>query len=230
MLAAVAQRCPALLPTVAWAYGQRSRLLVQHSEEVLRSQSGVRQGDPLGSLLYALTLQEPLEQVAELGLARPIAFADDSFLQGAQAPTMRAFHAVTALAAPLGLRTQPVKCALYSEDTAAAASVATALGMHHTPDGVLAVGTPVATTAFEAASAATCADKACTIMDRMQALPLADHDRWLLLHGSLQRWVAHLPRGSQWGAGRPSSPSGGAQGGCMCPRHRRSHHRRRHPD
>jgi hypothetical protein len=31
-------------------------------------------------------------------------------------------------------------------------------------------------------------------MDRMQALPLADQDRWLLLHGSLQRRVAHLNR------------------------------------
>jgi hypothetical protein len=36
MLAAVAQRCPALLPMVAWAYGQHSRLLIQHSEEVVR--------------------------------------------------------------------------------------------------------------------------------------------------------------------------------------------------
>jgi hypothetical protein len=34
MLAAVAQRCPALLPMVAQAYGQHSRLLVQRSEEV----------------------------------------------------------------------------------------------------------------------------------------------------------------------------------------------------
>jgi hypothetical protein len=40
MLAAVAQRCPALLPMVAWAYGQHSRLLVQHSEVVVGSQSG----------------------------------------------------------------------------------------------------------------------------------------------------------------------------------------------
>jgi hypothetical protein len=46
MLAAVAQRCPALLPMVAWAYGQHSSLLVQHSEEVVRSQSGVRQPSP----------------------------------------------------------------------------------------------------------------------------------------------------------------------------------------
>jgi hypothetical protein len=70
--------------------------------------------------------------------------------------------------------------------------------MHHAPEGLIAAGTPVGTTAFEAASAATCADEACTLMDRMQALPLADQDRWLLLHGSLQRQVAHLPRGSQW--------------------------------
>jgi hypothetical protein len=87
---------------------------------------------------------------------------------------------------------------VYSEDTADAASVAAALGMHHEPDGLLAVGTPVGTTAFKAASAATCADKAYALMDRMQALPLADQNRWLLLHGSLQRRVAHLPLGSEW--------------------------------
>jgi hypothetical protein len=79
MLAAVAQRCPALLPMVAWwAYSQPSRLLVQRTKEVVSSQSEVRQGDPLGPLLFALTLQEPLEQVAEMGLASPIAFADDT--------------------------------------------------------------------------------------------------------------------------------------------------------
>jgi hypothetical protein len=83
------------------------------------------------------------------------------------------FHALTALTAgaPLGLRAQLVKCTVYSEDTAAAASVAAALGMHHAPDGLLAMGTPVGTTAFEAASVATCADNACTLTDRMQALP-----------------------------------------------------------
>jgi hypothetical protein len=86
---------------------------------------------------------------------------------------------------------------MYSEDTAAAASVAAALGMHHAPEGLLAAGTPVGTTAFAAASAATCADKTCILMDRMQALPLADQDGWLLLHGSLQRRGAHMLRGSQ---------------------------------
>jgi hypothetical protein len=111
----------------------------------LRIPERVRQGDPLGPLLFALTLQGPLEQVAEMGLARPVAFADDTFLQGAREPTMRAFQVLTALAAPLGLCARPDKCAVYSEDTTAAASVATALGMHHAPAGLLAAGTPVGT-------------------------------------------------------------------------------------
>jgi hypothetical protein len=53
VVAAVAQRCPALLPMVPLAYGLHSRLLVQHTKEVVRSQSGVRQGP----LLFAWTLQ-----------------------------------------------------------------------------------------------------------------------------------------------------------------------------
>jgi hypothetical protein len=32
----------------------------------------------------------------------------------------------------------------------------------------------------------------------MQALPLLDQDRWILLHRSLQLRVAHLPRSCQW--------------------------------
>jgi hypothetical protein len=46
MLVAIAQRCPALLPMVAWAYGQHSRLLIQRSEEVVSSQSGVGEATP----------------------------------------------------------------------------------------------------------------------------------------------------------------------------------------
>jgi hypothetical protein len=49
MLMAMKTRCPSLLPFVAWAYRQPSRLYVCRSEgAVVCSQSGVRQGDPLG--------------------------------------------------------------------------------------------------------------------------------------------------------------------------------------
>jgi hypothetical protein len=198
MLAAVQQRCPALLPMVAWTYGGHSRLLLERAEAVVLSQSGVHQGDPLGPLLFALTLQGPLEMVAELNQARPLAYADDTFLQGAPEPTIRAHQALTALAAPLGLHAQLTKCKVYSEDAAAASAVADHLELQHAPEGLLAAGTPIGTPAFQSARADACADHTCQLMEELQALPLAAQDRWLLLHGSLQRRVAYLPRGCPW--------------------------------
>jgi hypothetical protein len=111
MLMAVEHRCPALLPMVAWAYGRHSCLLVQSSDEVVSSQSRVRQGNPLGPQLFALTLQGPLEEGAAMNLAQPLAYADNTFLQGAPEPTMRAFQALTALARTLPSARQ-VRCLL----------------------------------------------------------------------------------------------------------------------
>jgi hypothetical protein len=165
MLAAVQQRCPALLPMVVWAYVRHSRLLLERAEAVVLSQSGVPQGDPLGPLLFALTLQGPLEMVAELNQARPLAYVDDTFLQGAPEPTIRAYQALTALAAPLGLHAQLTKCTVYSEDAAAASAVADHLELQHAPEGLLAAGTPIGTPAFQSARADACADYTCQLME-----------------------------------------------------------------
>jgi hypothetical protein len=111
---------------------------------------------------------------------------------------MQAYQALTALAAPLGLHAQQTKGPVYSADDAAAAHIARYLKVRHAREGLLAAGTPVGTPAFQAARADICADHAYQLLDELQVLPLADQDRWLLLHGSLQRRVAHLPRGNQW--------------------------------
>jgi hypothetical protein len=110
---------------------------------------------------------------------------------------MRAYHALVALAEPLGLQAQLGKCAVYSVDTRSTTSVAGQLGMRRAPDGLLAAGTPVGTPAYQAAQADRCADRACSLMDDLHALPSVDLDRWILLQGSLQRRVARLPRGCQ---------------------------------
>jgi hypothetical protein len=140
MLAVVEARCPALLPMVAWAYKQPSCLLVHQAR--IHSQSGVRQGDPLRPFLFALNLQGTLEQVAAMDLARPLTYADDNFLQEAPEPTVRAFRAFITLAGPLGLHPQLGKCAVYSADAGAAASITCQLAVHHASDGLLAAGTP----------------------------------------------------------------------------------------
>ena len=63
MVHAVADKMPSLLPYVLMAYQQRSPLVIQRADgthEVLWSEAGVRQGDPMGLLLFALMYQPTL--------------------------------------------------------------------------------------------------------------------------------------------------------------------------
>jgi hypothetical protein len=110
--------------------------------------------------------------VAEMQLAGPLAFADNTFQQGAPEPTMQACAALTAR---LSLHAQPAKNSVLSEDAeAAVASVAGHLGLRGAPDGLLAAGTLVGPPAFQAAGAGACADNSCQLMDELQALPPGD--------------------------------------------------------
>jgi hypothetical protein len=83
---------------------------------------------------------------------------------------MRSFQALVDLHNLLGVEVQPAKCAVYSENAASATSVATQLGVQHAHGGLLATGTALGTAAFQEARADACADHACTLPDRMQAL------------------------------------------------------------
>jgi hypothetical protein len=113
-----------------------------------------------------------------MGLAQPQGCADNTFLQGAPASTMQAFAALAVLAAPLSLHAQPEKCAVYSIDCAAAASISSLLGVHNAPEGLLATGNPVGTPAFQTAHADGCSSRACFLMEELLACPLGDQDRW----------------------------------------------------
>ena len=69
MVHAVADKLPSLLPYVLMAYQQRSPLVIQQadgSHEVLWSEAGVRQGDPMGPLLFALTYQPTLHAAKDM--------------------------------------------------------------------------------------------------------------------------------------------------------------------
>ncbi|KAJ9449270.1 hypothetical protein DIPPA_20933 [Diplonema papillatum] len=84
ILQAVAESAPGLLPYAIAAYGRRSRL--SFGEEVVWSECGVQQGDPLGPLFFCLVLEKVLRKV-DLSLAErlPPLGAND-IPQGALAP------------------------------------------------------------------------------------------------------------------------------------------------
>jgi hypothetical protein len=71
-------------------------------------------------------LQETLEVGNERNLPRPLAYTDNTLLQGTPHPmaTMRPYQALVAFAISLGLHAQPVKCTIHSEDAASATSIA----------------------------------------------------------------------------------------------------------
>jgi Reverse transcriptase (RNA-dependent DNA polymerase) len=209
VLAAVAARAPALLPFVQWAYGAPSALHVIGAPAgtlPVSSQSGVRQGDPLGPLLFALALHETLESVPrQVPAVGVLAIADDAFLQGPPDALRGALDVFCEGAAVVGLEIARDKCALTGGGAAETGlALAADLGVAHSPDGIVAAGTPIGTHAFEAQHAASRADAACKLVDALRALPLRVQSQFLLLRLSLAPRLAHLLRTVEWERIAPS--------------------------
>ncbi|CAI7789514.1 unnamed protein product [Closterium sp. NIES-53] len=106
-----------LLPLVHFSYGQPSALHLDaaFSHAPLLSETGVRQGDPLGPLLFAAAMQPALKAAAE---ANPdvicLAYADDVTFLGDPSSCAAAFEHFTSLLAEIGLKHNPAKCGAWS--------------------------------------------------------------------------------------------------------------------
>ena len=76
----------------------------------------------MGPLLFALALQGPLETIAaQHPDSRPIAYADDTSLQGTPEHVIAAFETLTAEGAKIGLKARPDKCVAFSKSSRALA-------------------------------------------------------------------------------------------------------------
>ncbi|CAI7774250.1 unnamed protein product [Closterium sp. NIES-54] len=130
-----------LLPLVKLTYGNPSQLLLDSNfnSAPLTSERGVRQGDPLGPLLFAAGIHATLRGTAE---AHPdvlcLAYADDVTFLGDTARTVAAFTYFTAKLAHLGLEHNPQKCAAWSSSAIDAACLPP--GVPFTKDGVRLLG------------------------------------------------------------------------------------------
>ena len=120
----------------AFAYGQPSLLIMQCSNAVadcdacVESRNGVRQGDPLASLLFCLAMHETYGAIAREMVAGCLAFVDDGHAVGTLEQCWRVWQRLPDLLAPLGLTLNTLKCELTCFYTAQLTNAEDAAALH----------------------------------------------------------------------------------------------------
>ena len=113
MLAAVREMVPELYPLIHSAYSSPSSLFF--GESVLQSSEGVQQGDPLGPLLFCLTIHDMLMQLrGEFG----VFYLDDGTLGGSLEEVLRGVRMVERVAGDMGLQLNHRKSEIICDDPA----------------------------------------------------------------------------------------------------------------
>ena len=199
VLKSVAERLPQLFAFVNWAYSVPAELWVHggpNGHERLWSTTGVRQGDPLGPLLFSLGMQDVLDTLeGEHPDVLLLAYLDDVYLQGPATAVEAAFHRFSQLCKDIGLDMATEKCEAWSSGhPAGARGLSERLGMKFAEDGIVAAGCPLGFPDFVQSEADSAADKVVQVIKRVLALPLSAQDKLLLLRKSLQMKMLHWSR------------------------------------
>ena len=103
---------PGLSRWAEWCYAQPSKLYF--GSEILSSEKGVQQGDPIGPLLFALAIQPLLRDISngysDEALQLVFSFLDDLILAGEQQAVSGAFKFLKAAASQIALEFNTSKC------------------------------------------------------------------------------------------------------------------------
>ena len=203
VFAAVRSRVPALLPFVLWAYGAPTALHIVGAPAgtpPVESQAGVRQGDPMGPLLFALAMQGPLERAqAAAPTAVVVAYADDVNIVGRVPGVVAAYGALRCAAGvpSAGLAVQPPKSVAHGQP-APCAALAAAIGVRSSPDGATVCGTPLGSDAYVSGVVHVRADEVVQQVTTLMRLPLARQSQFAVLRGSLALRMPHFMRTVPW--------------------------------
>jgi hypothetical protein len=165
---------------------------------------GVRQGDPLGPLLFGIVLQRVLESTNTAHEdSHVLALHDDVCLVGS-APAVRLADSELTRAAPaIGLSKAPRKCGVFRHTPSTALETSQLLGMPHREEGVLVAGCPIGIPAYVTSVSQCQAAKVRVLVNALRHLPSRHQDQFLLLCKSLVPRLMHVTRTG------PVNPEGG---------------------
>eukprot|EP00731_Ephydatia_muelleri_P011926 Em0006g820a len=118
---AVLENCaeffPEIFPWTLWCYGVHPKLW--HPMGMLRSATGVQQGDPLGPLLFSLVLHGLILKIAEDDMCGELLFnkwyLDDGVLAGTSLSVRAALDVISSLGPSLGLYINFAKCEVFGK-------------------------------------------------------------------------------------------------------------------
>ena len=202
-----ARECvPELYPFIEWAYGAPSALRPVGAPQLaqpLSSQAGVKQGDPLGPLLFAMAFQPVLQRAQGASPeAAILAYLDDVTIAGTPSEVRAAFEAIRSDASDtlkdVGLAVNEQKCGIYARDEEAARRLAGQIGVPHRADGLTVLGTPIGKDEHVRTVVTSKAEETIRLIERLMDLEVSIQVKFALLRMSLSVRMRHFQRTVEW--------------------------------
>ncbi len=136
----IKEACPQLLPFFQWSYGSPVDLMVNAKQPLLRSCTGVRQGDPLGPLFFSLGIAKALRAATTThsNFVLYLAFLDDIVLLGDATKCLAVMEDIERKFRPLGLTFNRSKCRMFTRPENQVAT-----DIPRTDEGLSVLGIPI---------------------------------------------------------------------------------------